>query len=301
VANELRRRGFPVEALANTKGSVSELLSRATNMAWVTDEGVAPDKIHIGGRVTVKGAKIIYPKVNWKQFAEATKDPGRYHVNWKWKGKRDGHVVTFERFEDGTSRWYDPQNGAVNFMTTAYAARFNTMAVLRVDNLMPNPDICSKILTKSGGKAIGGEVATERGMLGKPSKELIALRKQALQSASFPTSKGHKIAPNLQTKEFYLNKHPLERLINHCQNADGIEAARYAMNNISVLRYRRTRPFGDNKDTAISKDRENLYKKQKRGVVEYVEYEFEYNGTIWLLGMERHKANFEQPYYIYKK
>jgi hypothetical protein len=166
---------------------------------------------------------------------------------------------------------------------------------------MPNPDICSNILTKSGSKAIGGEVATERGMLGKPSKELIALRKQALQSASFPTSKGHKIAPNLQTKEFYLNKHPLERLINHCQNADGIEAARYAMNNISVLRYRRTRPFGDNKDTAISKDRENLYKKQKRGVVEYVEYEFEYNGTIWLLGMERHKANFEQPYYIYKK
>jgi hypothetical protein len=130
-------------------------------MAWVTDEGVAPNKIHIGGRVTMKGTKIIYPKVNWKQFAEATKEPGRYHVNWKWKNKRDGHVVTFERFEDGTARWYDPQNGAVNFMTKAYAARFNTMEVLRVDNLMPNPDICSKILTKSGSKAIGGEAATE--------------------------------------------------------------------------------------------------------------------------------------------
>jgi hypothetical protein len=201
-------------------------------------------------------------------------------------------------------RYYDPQNGEVIKDFVKYVDGISLkhgIKYYRVDNLMPNPDICSNILTKSGSKAIGGEVATERGMLGKPSKELIALRKQALQSASFPTSKGHKIAPNLQTKEFYLNKHPLERLINHCQNADGIEAARYAMNNISVLRYRRTRPFGDNKDTAISKDRENLYKKQKRGVVEYVEYEFEYNGTIWLLGMERHKANFEQPYYIYKK
>jgi hypothetical protein len=179
VANELRRRGFPVEALANTKGSTSELLSHATNMAWVTDEGVAPNKIHIGGSVTMKGTKIIYPKVNWKQFAEATKEPGRYHVDWKWKGKRDGHIVTFERFEDGTARWYDPQNGAVNFMTKAYAARFNTMAVLRVDNLMPNPDICSKILAKSGSKAIGGEAAID----GTYNSLLKNQRKQILKNA----------------------------------------------------------------------------------------------------------------------
>jgi hypothetical protein len=301
VANELRRRGFPVEALANTKGSTSELLSRATNMAWVNDEGVAPNKIHIGGRVTMKGTSIIYPKVNWKQFSEATKDPGRYHVNWKWKGKRDGHVVTFERFEDGTARWYDPQNGAVNFMTKAYAARFNTMEVLRVDNLMPNPDICSKVLAKSGSKIIGGEAATARGMLGKPSEDLIALRKQALQSDAFRLSTEFRHGNTLRTKQLYLYKKPLERIINHCSNAEEINAVKYAMNNIDVLRYRRTRPLGDNKDMSASKDRKNLYRKRKRGVEEYIEYEFEYNGTTWLLGMERHVANFEQPYYIYKK
>jgi hypothetical protein len=127
----------------------------------------------------MKGTKIIYPKVNWKQFAEATKEPGRYHVDWKWKGKRDGHIVTFERFEDGTARWYDPQNGAVNFMTKAYAARFNTMAVLRVDNLMPNPDICSKILAKSGSKAIGGEAAID----GTYNSLLKNQRKQILKNA----------------------------------------------------------------------------------------------------------------------
>jgi hypothetical protein len=154
-------------------------------MAWVTDEGVAPNKIHIGGRVTMKGTKIIYPKVNWKQFAEATKEPGRYHVNWKWKNKRDGHVVTFERFEDGTARWYDPQNGAVNFMTKAYAARFNTMEVLRVDNLMPNPDICSKILTKSGSKAIGGEASTtSTTTAGKSASHKVSDKIKQYQSAN---------------------------------------------------------------------------------------------------------------------
>jgi hypothetical protein len=196
---------------------------------------------------------------------------------------------------------YFPILKTVIFMTKAYAARFNTMEVLRVDNLMPNPDICSKILTKSGSKAIGGEAATERGMLGKPSKELMAMRKQALQSASFQTSNEHKVALNLKTKDFYCNKNPLERLINHCENAEAINAARYAMNNIEGLRYRRTRPLGDNKDETKPKDMRNLQKKQKRGVLEYIEYEYEFNGTTWLLGMERHKANFEQPYYIYKK
>jgi hypothetical protein len=73
------------------------------------------------------------------------------------------------------------------------------------------------------------------------------------------------------------------------------------MNNIEGLRYRRTRPLGDNKDETKPKDMRNLQKKQKRGVLEYIEYEFEFNGTTWLLGMERHKSNFEQPYYIYKK
>jgi hypothetical protein len=184
VANELRRRGFPVEALANTKGSTSELLSHATNMAWVTNGGVAPNKIHIGGSVTMKGTKIIYPKVNWKQFAEATKDPGRYHVDWKWKGKQDGHIVTFERFEDGTARWYDPQNGAVNFMTKAYAARFNTMAVLRVDNLMPNPDICSKILAKSGSKAIGGEASATSTTAGKAVSHKVSDKIKQYQAAN---------------------------------------------------------------------------------------------------------------------
>jgi hypothetical protein len=39
-------------------------------MAWVTDEGIAPNKIYIGGSVTMKGTKIIYPKVNWKQYSK---------------------------------------------------------------------------------------------------------------------------------------------------------------------------------------------------------------------------------------
>jgi hypothetical protein len=44
---------------------------------------------------------------------------------------------------------------------------------------MPNPDICSKILTKSGGKAIGGEVATDGTYNSLPKNQ----RKQILKDA----------------------------------------------------------------------------------------------------------------------
>jgi hypothetical protein len=98
-----------------------------------------------------------------------------------------------------------------------------------------------------------------------------------------------------------LYKKPLERIINHCSNAEEISVVKYDMNNVEVLRYRRTRQLGDNKDMSAPKDKKNLQRKRKRGVEEYIEYEFEYSGVTWLLGMERHVANFEQPYYIYKK
>jgi hypothetical protein len=159
VANELRRRGFPVEALPNLKGSALDELSRATYKAWLDAEGKYPTPI----KFYTFGIDKLYRPVTyeahmWEQLREATKEPGRYHVAWKWKKKRRGHIVTFERLKDGSGRWYDPQTGEIDFMTSDYKKKITRMSVLRVDNLMPNPEVCAKVLTKAGSKSIVGGV-----------------------------------------------------------------------------------------------------------------------------------------------
>jgi hypothetical protein len=215
VANELRRRGFPVEALPNLKGSVQSMLARKTESAWLDEKGNIPSKFYIGGQAKWKGINVIYPKISWKEFREATAEPGRYHVDWLWKRSRSGHIVTFERFADGTCRWYDPQTGAINFMTRDYASRIKGMSVLRVDNLTANPEVCGKVLTKASSKAVSGAaskaggigtVATDefRGMTkliqdyykAETNREKVEILQTIISSKSFKRLNYHSTAKN---------------------------------------------------------------------------------------------------------
>lgn len=173
VANELRRRGLDVEALANTKGSALERLSRHTENAWLNANGKVPKSVKIPhkeveysidrrGRVRAIGGGI-----DWARFGEATKEEGRYHIGWIWKGSSKGHIVTFERFADGRFRWYDPQNGKTVIFDKAHMAKLSDIKVLRVDNLRINPEVAKDILTRSGAKAKIGGVAADSGVVGK--------------------------------------------------------------------------------------------------------------------------------------
>jgi hypothetical protein len=58
VANELRRRGFPVEALPNLKGSALEELSRATEKAWLDENGNTPMPNRVGVKAVTKHNKF---------------------------------------------------------------------------------------------------------------------------------------------------------------------------------------------------------------------------------------------------
>ena len=51
----------------------------------------------------------------------------------------------------------------------------------------------------------------------------------------------------------------------------------------------------------LEKNIKNIESKKKRGIQEYIEYEFTFNGKVWLIKLEHHKAGFEQPYHIRKK
>lgn len=149
VAYEMRRRGYDVEANQNTKrkGNIPYELSYATEKAWLDDNGNIPKKQRAGGRY-VDGYKIKNKtfKVMMSEFEDMTSTPGRYHINFGWKNRRSGHIITMERFKDGTMRIYDPQCGMVITDFKAYAKRFSLVygiSILRVDNLRGNPHYVS--------------------------------------------------------------------------------------------------------------------------------------------------------------
>lgn len=145
----MRRRGYDVEANQNTKrkGNIPYELSYTTEKAWLDNNGNVPKKQRAGGRY-VDGYKIKNKtfKVMMSEFEDMTSTPGRYHINFGWKNRRSGHIITMERFKDGTMRVYDPQCGMVITDFKAYAKRISLVygiSILRVDNLRGNPHYVS--------------------------------------------------------------------------------------------------------------------------------------------------------------
>lgn len=167
VVNELRRRGFDVQAMGNIDGSWLDKLSRGTNKIWRDANGNIPEKTYIGARYENGRWKKTVP--NRKQLisrleSNITED-GRYHIDWIWKGsgrERSGHIITIEKIGD-TIRYYDPQTGVVitdfySFIEDIDLSR--GIRMLRVDNLQLDTNWASKIVAKAGAKAETGSAAT---------------------------------------------------------------------------------------------------------------------------------------------
>lgn len=153
VANELRRRGFEVTAHANTgkKGSIPYQLSYKTELAWIDlKTGKIPQKIKCGGISGVDSYGRIKSKTITeleKELLAATKDSGRYHFDYVWGGKY-GHIITIEKLQNGTYRFYDPQNGKVVSwleLKKKISLRYG-VNVLRVDELQANTAILNGVV-----------------------------------------------------------------------------------------------------------------------------------------------------------
>lgn len=141
---ELRRRGFPVEALPNKGNEFYEVWCPKHNLTW-NDRFLNPD----GSRPIKTRPSVLRDTITAKVgFIEgATKETGRYELYLKWKSVRgrDGgaHVMIVERQKDGNLLWFDPQSGkhgsskAFNgFMKSAVPVK---LSVLRIDDKIINP------------------------------------------------------------------------------------------------------------------------------------------------------------------
>lgn len=157
VANELRRRGYNVTALPNLQktGNIPYELSMRTNWAWIDPKTmVMPKKQTAGGiyDITRSGAlKSKSIKELTKELVELVKEPGRYHIDFAWKGKNSGHIITLEKLHNGKIIIYDPQTGKMKNwreLSKEISLRYG-VNVLRVDNLLVNTDIIDGIVKKS--------------------------------------------------------------------------------------------------------------------------------------------------------
>lgn len=154
VANELRRRGFDVSANPNFRkeGSITRKLSYQTNMAWITQETkLMPLKSKAGGFGKLPNSSEYKTKTLRQleiELDDLTKEQGRYHIDFVWKGGRSGHIITLERLENNKLRFYDPQSGKI-IMWSDLKQRIGLshgVNVLRVDNLLVNTEIIDGIV-----------------------------------------------------------------------------------------------------------------------------------------------------------
>lgn len=312
VAHELRRRGFNLEALANTKGSALERLSYHTESAWIDANGNIPQSTVIGLRKIKRRRWDGREYEAWEKTAKNRKqlvsalevelvDDGRYHIKWNWANEKSGHIITVERV-NGKFRYYDPQTGRVidDFVKYIDGIKLKDgLRCLRVDNLRVNPSIAGKVLTKPTAAKSGA--AATGGVTGRVTPELIQMRRNALKSDKFAYSTSLKRVESLHTEQLYLGKKPLERIINHCISEDEIDAVHYIWQHPETMRNPRISPLGEGKDMTTDRAQKNIANKRNRGVEEYIEYEFDYAGQTWLIKTERHRNGFEQFYHIRKK
>ena len=179
VAYELRLRGFDVSALPNTAGSALSRLSKATHTAW---QNITREDIPVIAKTTLdKYGHIKQPPLKWAKVSAAMTETGRYHIAWRWKRKRSGHIITAERLPDGNLRFYDPQNGMSGALDLYKKDIAGNVRIYRVDNLAPNANIVKDVLTKGEAKAATG-TAAQGGISGGIETKAIFERAKQIKS-----------------------------------------------------------------------------------------------------------------------
>ena len=311
VAHELRMRGLDVTAQPNWKnGDAPNLLSKATWKCWKNADGRPMEEPQIFAyKFSKNGSLIGLPyKETIAQIDEHTKEVGRYHVSFTWKGEQYGHIVTMERKANGETLWYDPQTGERNFFNEEYAKKIKGVRAYRVDNLIfdvYNWNVVRPTNNKNFRKAKptinnpkkrikqGGINSSTKVTL---TKEIIAYRKEAIEQILRSL-----VTPNLKDGVLKYSKSAIKRSIVHAKDFKEVDMFVYVINHTQELTFKRKSILGENKDLNSRIDSTNIAKKEKRGVLFYNEYELLKNDELWIVKTEVTKNKIEIPYNIYKK
>lgn len=311
VAHELRMRGFDVTAQPNLqKGDDPNKLSHGTWKCWIKADGTPfemPERFAY--KISKNGNYIGLPYTETiQQINEHTKEVGRYHVSFGWKGENYGHIVTMERKADGTALWYDPQTGQRDFFDKEYVKKIKGVRAYRVDNL--SFDILNwNVVRPIGNRNFmpqppKGQTAGTKAILSSDKSSIIGTRvnlsKNIIEYRNLAMSEILKINTNqkLHDGELKYSKSSLKRSIVHAKNKEEVDMFKYVVTHPKEMLFCRKSIFGEVKDVNNKIDLRNLERKRKRGVIHYNEYELQKNDEVWLIKTEVYKNGIEIPYNI---
>lgn len=311
VAHELRMRGFDVTAQPNWQmGDDPNKLSHGTWKCWIKADGTPfemPERFAY--KISKNGNYISLPyKETIQQINEHTKEVGRYHVSFGWKGENYGHIVTMERKADGTALWYDPQTGQRDFFDKEYVKKIKGVRAYRVDNL--SFDILNwNVVRPIGNRNFmpqppKGQTAGTKAILSSDKSSIIGTRvnlsKNIIEYRNLAMSEILKIntIQKLHDGELKYSKSSLKRSIVHAKNKEEVDMFKYVVTHPKEMLFCRKSIFGEVKDVNNKIDLRNLERKRKRGVIHYNEYELQKNDEVWLIKTEVYKNGIEIPYNI---
>lgn len=157
IANEMRRRGYRVEARPRRGNTTMDLVACDQTLAWIDPRtGKQPSYLEpndLGPYEERNTGKAVDRLLKW--IDDTVEDGGRYFIQFSWKNKSMGHIVCLDRTEFGV-RLYDPQSG-FRYTNKASLARYFSRVetkddkpeILRVDRLEPVDGIINDILREA--------------------------------------------------------------------------------------------------------------------------------------------------------
>lgn len=143
VAYEMRRRGYNVQALPKTDGSMLDVLSRNTSLAWIDrNTGKNPAYIIPAARTAKSTVKFLETSI---------KTQNRYTIEFAWKGGYGGHIIHLYKDISGTLIMYDPQiaesyRGRDAVLDYLKRVKPSTVKLLDVENYDVNLNVLNAIL-----------------------------------------------------------------------------------------------------------------------------------------------------------
>lgn len=103
---------------------------------------------------------------------------------------------------------------------------------------------------------------------------------------------------NFATGKMKLTKESINNYLSHARALETKVLITTFKENQNLFQFKERRELGEGKDLSNKKDRNNISRKQKRGVLHYNVYYYKYKGKNWIIGFENIRNEFEQPYFI---
>lgn len=141
VTYEMRRRGYNVQTLPKTPGSMLDVLSHNTSLAWV-DKTTGKNPAYI-----IPGQRTLANSLDWIKNNIAANH--RYTIEFDWKDGSSGHIVHIFK-AGGELHIYDPQTAkhyiGESLIEFLRGAKPSTIQLMDVEACDVNLNVINKIM-----------------------------------------------------------------------------------------------------------------------------------------------------------